>query len=195
MKIYTYLILLLTSVVAQDVFEGYTLFTPQSGPNGGNNIRTRLLDNDLNEIHDWSHTRGPASMPYLVSGDTYGYEGDGFENSILIYPFRVEDPTMESGGVGGGVEIYNWEGERLWYFELSDNQYQHHHDVQPLPNGNILMVAWERFYSSTWEAMGREDVENNLNQMWGTAILEIQPNLQDGTAEIVWEWHIFDHLV
>ncbi len=195
MKIYVASILFIASIIAQDVFDGYTLFTPQTGPGGGNNIRTRLLDNNLNEVHDWSHTRGPASMPYLVSGDTYGFDGDGFENSILIYPFRVENPTMDSGGVGGGVEIYNWEGERLWYFELSDNQYQHHHDVQPLPNGNILMVAWERFYSSTWEAMGREDVENNLNQMWGTAILEIQPNLQDGTAEIVWEWHIFDHLV
>ena len=121
MKSYVFSILFIASIIAQDVFDGYTLFTPQTGPGGGNNIRTRLLDNNLDEVHDWSHTRGPASMPYLVSGDTYGFDGDGFENSILIYPFRVENPTMESGGVGGGVEIYNWEGERLWHFELSDN--------------------------------------------------------------------------
>ena len=38
-------------------------------------------------------------------------------------------------------------------------------------------------------------VSNPLNQLWGTAILEIQPNLQDGSANIVWEWHITDHLV
>jgi len=194
MKFYIYSILFITSIIGQDIFDGYTLFTPQSG-GGGNNIRTRLIDNDLNEFHDWSHVRGPASMAYLVSGDTYGFDGVGFENSILIYPYRVSNPTMDSGGVGGGVEIYNWEGERLWYFELSDNSYQHHHDIQPLPNGNILMIAWERFYASTWSEMGRIDVDNSLNQMWGTAILEVQPNLLDGTAEIVWEWHIFDHLV
>ena len=134
-------------------------------------------------------------MPYLVSGDTYGFEGYGFENSILVYPYRVQNPTMESGGVGGGVQLVNWDGDVLWNFELSDNQYQHHHDVQPMPNGNILMVAWERFYESTWSEMGRVDVTNPLNQMWGTAILEIKPNLEDGTAEVVWEWHIFDHLV
>tara|TARA_B100001250_G_scaffold56554_1_gene43720 strand:- start:800 stop:2284 length:1485 start_codon:yes stop_codon:yes gene_type:complete len=195
MKFYIYSILLITSIISQDVFDGYTLFTPQSGGGGGNNIRTRLLDNDFNEFHDWSHDRGPASMPYLISGDTYGFEGYGFENSILIYPYRVSNPTMESGGVGGGVKIYNWEGDLLWTFELSDNNYQHHHDIQPLPNGNILMIAWERFYSSTWSEMGRTDVENTLNQMWGTVIFEVQPNLIDGTAEIVWEWHIFDHLV
>jgi len=195
MKLYIYSILLIASIISQDVFDGYTLFTPQNGGGGGNNIRTRLLDNDFNEIHDWAHTNGPASMAYLVSGDTYGFDGYGFENSILIYPYRVSNPTMESGGVGGGVEIYNWEGESLWSFEVSDNNYQHHHDIQPLPNGNILMIAWERFYSSTWSEMGRTDVDNSLNQMWGTAILEVQPNLIDGTAEIVWEWHIFDHLV
>ena len=197
MKYYVFSILLIASTIAQDIFDGYTLFTPQSGGGGGggNNVRTRLLDNDFNEVHDWSHSRGPASMAYLVSGETYGFDGYGFENSILIYPYRVSNPTMESGGVGGGVEIYNWEGVLLWSFELSDNNYQHHHDIQVLPNGNILMVAWERFYESSWSDWGRTDVNNNLNQMWGTAILEIQPNLENGTHEIVWEWHITDHLV
>ena len=193
MKFYIYLILLITLIITQDVFNGYTLFTPQTP--GGGSIQTQLLDNDFNEFHDWNHSSGPASMPYLVSGDTYGFEGEGFENSILIYPYRVSNPTMESGGVGGGVELLNWNGDRLWFFELSDNDYQHHHDIQPLPNGNILMIAWERFYSSTWSEMGRIDVDNTLNQMWGTAIFEIQPNLTDGTSEILWEWQIFDHLV
>ena len=189
---FIYFILFLTSVIAQNVFEGYTLFTPQTP---GGTIQTRLMDNNFNNVHTWTHSRGPASMAYLVSGQTYGFEGTGFENSILVYPYRVANPTMDSGGVGGGVQILNWDGDILWSFELSDNQYQHHHDIQVLPNGNILMIAWERFYQSTWSAMGRTSVNNNLNQMWGTAILEVQPNLEDGTHEIVWEWHIFDHLV
>ena len=47
---------------------------------------------------------------------------------------------MESGGVGGKVEIYNWEGDLLWSHEVSDQTYQHHHDIDVLPNGNILLV-------------------------------------------------------
>ncbi len=42
--------------------------------------------------------------------------------------------------------------------------------------------------------MGRQIIQNPLNEMWITAILEIQP-LGDGEYEIVWEWHMWDHLV
>jgi len=191
MKKSNYCIFLLSLIFSQNAFDGYTLFTPQTNQTP----QTRLINNDFDIVQSWSHERGPASMPYLVSGEIYGFDGNGYENSILVYPYRVQNPTMEAGGVGGGVALYNWSGELLWSYELSDNQYQHHHDVEPLPNGNILMVAWERFYESTWSEMGREDVNNPLNQMWGTAILEIEPNLETGGAEIVWEWHIFDHLV
>ena len=31
--------------------------------------------------------------------------------------------------------------------------------------------------------------------MWFTAIFEIEPNFETGEANIVWEWHIKDHLV
>ena len=38
---------------------------------------------------------------------------------------------MQSGGVGK-VEIYNWTGDLLWDYTLSNNFYQHHHDIEPL---------------------------------------------------------------
>ena len=78
-------------------------------------------------------------MPYLIPGDE-----PGFENTLLYYPCQVNNPTMQNGGVGGQVEIYNWDGDLLWEYILSDNDYQHHHDIEPLPNGNILVLAWER---------------------------------------------------
>ena len=104
--------------MTQDTFDGYTLFTPQTP---GGSIQTRLMDNNLDNVHTWTHSRGPASMGYLVSGEIYGFEGYGFENSILVYPYRVQNPTMDSGGVGGGVQILNWNGNVLWEFELSRN--------------------------------------------------------------------------
>ena len=181
------LFIFITFSITQDVFEGYTLFTP----GGGGSASTRLLDTNNQTVHTWSHSTGPASMPYLIPGDE-----PGFENTLLYYPCTVNNPTMENGGVGGQVEIYDWDGNLLWEYILSDNDYQHHHDIEPLPNGNFLVIAWERAYSSEWSSLGRTSVNNSLNQMWFTAIFEIEPNFETSQLyDVVWEWHIKDHLV
>ena len=181
------LIFLFSFLIGQEVFDGYVLYTPGGG---GASATTYLKDTDGTIINSWSHARGPASMPYLVPGDE-----PGFENTLLYYPCTVSNPTMQNGGVGGEVEIYNWDGDLLWEYQVSDNTYQHHHDIEPLPNGNILILAWERKYSSDWQEMGRISVNNSLNQMWSTVIFEVEPNLETGEANIVWEWHLWDHLV
>ena len=139
--------------LSQDVFEGYTLFTPQIGMGG--DATSYLMDNDYHIVQSWEHSNGPASMPYLISGDE-----EGFENTLLIYPYRVDNPTMESGGVGGGVQCLTWDGEFVWEYVLSNSDYQHHHDVEPLPNGNVLMIAWERKYASEAYEMGRQSIDN-----------------------------------
>ena len=187
-KISFYSILILSFIISDEPYGGYVLYTP--GGMGNTSSITYLTDVDGTVYNSWSHSNGPASMPYLLAGDE-----SGFENTLLYYPCRSSIPTMESGGVGGRVEIYNWEGNRLWFYEVSDEEYQHHHDIDILPNGNILIVAWERLYSSEWQDLGRTSVNNSLNQMWGFTIFEIEPNLNTGAANIVWEWHITDHLV
>ena len=182
-----YILFLLMSIgLSQDVFGGYTLFTP----GGGGSATSILMDTNNQTVNSWSHSTGPASMPYLIPG-----EQPGFENTLLYYPCQVNNPTMENGGVGGQVEIYNWDGDLLWEYVLSNNDYQHHHDIEPLPNGNFLIVSWERAYSSEWTDLGRSSVNNSLNQIWFTTIFEIEPNLNTGDATVVWEWHIKDHLV
>ena len=182
------IIFLCSIAFSQEPYDGYVLYTPGGMGNGG--ATSYLKDVDGSIFKSWSHDSGPASMPYLYPGDE-----PGFENTLLYYPCRSSNPTMEAGGVGGKVIIYNWDGDELWSYQLSNNDYQHHHDIDVLPNGNILMVAWERLYYSDWQALGRTSVNNSLNQMWTTAIFEIQPDFQSGNANIVWEWHITDHLV
>ena len=78
-----------------EVFDGYTLFTPKSAQEDG--ASTHLMNNDYDIMHSWSHDQGPASMPYLLP------------DSSIIYPYRVPNPTMNSGGVGGGIEKQSWE--------------------------------------------------------------------------------------
>ena len=171
------------SLLLGQAFEGMTIFSPaQGGGGGGGTFHTYLIDNDLNEINVWNHPRGAASMPYLL------------EDSTLIYPYRVQNVTMNSGGVGGGIAKYSWEGELLWNYEIANDIYQHHHDVEPLPNGNILVIVWERKTASEAYAVGRQTIDNSLNEMWAEAILELEPVGFD-EANIVWEWHIWDHLI
>ena len=169
--------MLLAFSLYAEVFEGYTLFTPITLSQPG--AITHLMNTNEEIIHTWSHERGPASMPYLLP------------DSSIIYPYRVEFPTMESGGVGGGVQRVEWDGTITWNYVFSDETYQHHHDVEPLPNGNILIIVWENKSAEDAYAMGRQVIENALNQMWSTAILELEPE----SGAIVWEWHLWDHLI
>ena len=188
---------ILFTFLMSDVYDGYTLYTPGGGFGGGS-ATTYLKDSDDNIINTWEHDCGAASMPYLVLTDE-----PGLENSLLYYPCRNSNPIMEAGGVGGQVKIYNWEGDLLWSYTLSgtiqgaasSNGMQHHHDIEPLPNGNILILAWERLYQDEWQSLGVESVNNSINQMWSTAILEIEPNLNTGQSQIVWQWYLKDHLV
>jgi len=176
MKLTLFILLFSSSLLLAQVSEGYTIFTPYAD---GVNTSTHLLDTDGNAIHAWSHERAPASMPYLLP------------DSTIIYPYRVINPTMEAGGVGGGIQNIDWDGNILWDYQISDEAYQHHHDIEPLPNGNILVIVWEKKTSSEAFEMGRQVIDNPLNQIWSTAILELDYQ----TGNIVWEWHLWDHLI
>ena len=160
-----------------EVFDGYTLFTPKSAQEDG--ASTHLMNNDYEILHSWSHEYGPASMPYLLP------------DSSIIYPYRVPNPTMDAGGVGGGIEKQSWDGDILWDYTFSDETYQQHHDVEPLPSGNILIIVWEKKTAQEAYDMGREAISNPLNQMWASALLELNPE----NGEIVWQWHLWDHLI
>jgi len=188
-------VILFFNIIPAQVYEGMILFSSYSDDPDENDHYTRLIDNGGSIINSWAHDRGVASMPYL------------FSDSTLLYPYRVENPTMCNGGVGGGVSYYNWAGDLLWNYEFSNDSFQHHHDIEPLPNGNILVLVWERhsaiqdenteFYGGSgkgWSEMGRIDVQNPLNQMWAEAIFEIEMVGVD-EINIVWEWHIWDHLI
>ena len=175
--------IILASGLFGQAFNGYTIFSPTAGgPGGSTNGISYLINNSLNVIRTWQHPRGAASMPYLQP------------DSSIIYPFRVQNPSMSNGGVGGGIAHIDWNNNILWQVEIANDTYQHHHDIQPLPNGNILVIAWERKTGEEANALGRQIINNPLNEMWPEAILEIEPIGAD-SMNLVWEWHLWDHLI
>ncbi|MAV64689.1 MAG: hypothetical protein CMG00_05815 [Candidatus Marinimicrobia bacterium] len=193
-----YAIFLFTLIFTQEYYDGYLIYTPGGGGGQGVSGSTTYLrsGDGLDIIKSWSHSSGPASMPYLFRTDQ-----PGLENSLLYYPSRSNQTVMDSGGVGGQISIYDWNGTLLWNYVIAgrlneitnNNRFQHHHDIEPLPNGNILVIAWEELYQSEWSNFGFSTIQNGI--VWSTAILELKPNLETGQTEIVWEWYIKDHLV
>ncbi len=171
-------IIFLFSIICPQVYEGNILFTPYSS-DAAEDTETFLMSSTNEILHSWEHDHMPASMPYLLP------------DSSIIFPFRVENPTMIAGGVGGGLQKISWDGEILWEYIFSDDLYQHHHDVEPLPNGNVLIIVWERKTAQEAYLLGRLNLQNDLGEMWSVAILELEPE----SGDIVWEWHLWDHLV
>ena len=59
------------------------------------------------------------------------------------------DDAIWAGGGGAIVEIIDWEGNQLQEFELNNENFGLHHDVAPMSNGNVLMIAWSKVDSLT----------------------------------------------
>ncbi len=149
--------------------DGYTLWTP--------NRNTYLIDNCGRLINSWEHDYLPGLSAYLL------------EDGSLLRAGR-QTGVMNAAGVGGRIEKFSWDGEVLWsYAYISDNWHQHH-DIEPLPNGNVLILAWERKTDGEAVQAGSE----SPREYWVLHIVELEPQgLND--ANIVWEWHMWDHLI
>lgn len=156
--------------------DGFILIAPLRS------LETYLLDKDKKVVQRWVSKYPPGASVYLL------------ENGDLLRCGRDPDyHHFHAGGVGGTVEKYSWQGELLWTFRYAGENHCGHHDIAALPNGNILMIAWERKSKDEAIAQGR-DPKLLKDDLWPDHVIEIQPEGRDG-GKIVWEWHMWDHLV
>jgi hypothetical protein len=156
--------------------DGYTLFAPLSWN------ETYLIDNCGREINRWQSTYQPGNSVHLL------------EDGNLLYSCRMPTNSFPGGGGSGGrLEKYDWNNNLLWSWELNTTTQLQHHDVEPMPNGNILVLSWEKRMAAAAIANGR-DTSILGNALWPEHILEIQP-LGADSAVIVWEWKMWNHLI
>jgi len=98
--------------------------------------------------------------------------------------------SFNAGGSGGRVKRTSWSGETIWTYDYSNHFHCQHYDCEPLPNGNVLLLAWELKNQSESSAAGGRD----SGDVWMDHVVEVKPSGSSG-GEIVWEWHMWDHLI
>ncbi len=153
-------------------FRGYTLFAPITYGT------TYLINNDGLSIKSWTSNYNPGLAAYFL------------ESGNLLRACRLQGQSFAGGGAGGRIEMHNWDGSLVWQYEYANAQHLQHHDMKMLPNGNVVMIAWEAKTSAQAIAAGRNPTLTPANGLWPDHLIEVNPG---GT--IVWEWHVWDHLV
>ncbi len=164
--------LLLSSNANAQTFNGYALYNLQ------NQNTTYLIDKDGSIAHSWSL---PTSCNYTVKLKPNGNIMRGAVNT---------GNSLNGAAIGGKVQEFNSTGGLVWEYVYSNSQHCSHHDLEILPNGNVILTAWEVKTTTELTAAGRTNATTSL---WPDHFIELQ---QNGTsATIVWEWHYWDHLI
>ncbi|MBK9764750.1 MAG: aryl-sulfate sulfotransferase [Flavobacteriales bacterium] len=154
--------------------DGYVLFAPIPS------TTTYLIDKCGREVHAWPGAYKPGQSVYMLDDGSL-IRPASIPNNVFTL---VEKPVRSSGSPGWcvGMEL-----------PVSDTGQCSHHDVYPMPNGHVLVLAWEKVSVAEALAQGR-DPALLTNSLWPEKILELEP-IGENQANIVWEWHTWDHLV
>lgn len=138
--------------------------------------RVYLMDKNANIVYEWPLGDRKIGNDVLL-----------LEDGILLASLQADNPEIQFGGFGGRMQFIAKNGDALWDYTYSNREHRSHHDIELLPNGNVIAIAWE--------LMTMEEAIENGSQfetdLYPESVIEINPN----TDEIVWEWHAKDHLI
>ncbi|PVV23162.1 MAG: hypothetical protein B6D74_08240 [gamma proteobacterium symbiont of Ctena orbiculata] len=156
--------------------DGYNLFASLDS------TTTYLMDNEGSVVHSWASDYPPGNAVYLLQAGE------------LLHTGNIGNSRFDAGGAGGVVQTLDWDGEVTWEYHYSSGTHLQHHDVEMLPNGNLLMVAWQLKSEAEAIAVGRDPSLLTEGELWPDSVIEVRPTGAD-SGEIVWQWQSWDHLV
>src|SRR4029079_13685707 len=146
--------------------------------------KTYLFDNEGRLVHTWTSEYPSGAASYLL------------ENGNL---FRPAESVNRKGGLqvraaAGRLQELDWDGNVVWDFEYHSEKRMPHHDAIKLPNGNALLICWEKINEEEAVAQGRRPETVKDSHLQPDCLVEIKPT-GPTTGEIVWEWRSWDHLI
>ena len=122
-------------------------------------------------------TKKSGYSAYLVPGDT------------LVRSFSNSGNVLSGGGITGGVQKVTWNGTVVWDFVYSSSTYCIHHDICPMPNGNVLMISYDVRTGTEATLAG----SSSSSTFYSEKLIEVHPT-GPTTGTIVWEWKLWDHM-
>jgi hypothetical protein len=160
----------LCSFLGQD-FNGYALYNKQ------NNNTAYLIDKDGNIAKTWN-CNVPCNYAVLLK-----------ENGNIVRGGEYSGNQLNGAAVGGIVQEINPSGNVVWEYVYSNSDHCAHHDIT-LIGDNVLLTAWE---VKTTNELTQAGYDGASSDKWPTHFIEVAQNGNGG--QIVWEWHIWDHLI
>lgn len=153
-------------------FNGYALYNLQ------NQNTTYLIDKDGAIAHSWSCAK---SCNYSVKLKP---------NGNIVRGAVYTGNQLNGAAIGGMIQELDANANVVWEYTYSNSSHCSHHDFLLLPNGNVILTAWEVKTTSQLTQAGRSNATTSL---WPTHFIELQQS--GSTATIVWEWHMWDHMI
>jgi hypothetical protein len=160
-------------------YQGCTLVAPLMSTNA------YLIDMQGKVVRTWTTKCNPGASTYLL------------DNGHLLRTGSLMGEEQKFGGgpgAGGRVQEFDWDGTLLWDYKLFNDKQLPHHDITKLPNGNVLMIVWDKKTPQQARDAGRRPELTPDNHLLPDSLLEVKPTGKT-SGEIVWEWHLWDHLV
>ncbi|HWB11743.1 MAG TPA: aryl-sulfate sulfotransferase [Pirellulales bacterium] len=156
---------------------GYNLINP-------GRKQTYLFDNEGRVVHTWTSEYSSGAAVYLL------------DNGHLFRPAEATNrkPGFQGPAASGRFQEFDWDGNLVWDFEYHSDKRMPHHDAIKLPNGNALLICWERIDEEEAVARGRRPETVKDSHLQPDCLVEIKPTGAT-TGEIVWEWRSWDHLI
>ncbi|MCF8461902.1 MAG: aryl-sulfate sulfotransferase [Flavobacteriales bacterium] len=164
--------LLVTAGANAQTFNGYALYANQNQSSG------YLIDNQGDIAKTWNL---PSAANYACALH---------DNGNFVYGAVNSGNSLNGAAVGGKVVSINASNSIVWQYVYSNSQHVSHHDICLMPNGNVLLIAWE---VKTSAQLTQHGYANATTSKWPDHIIEVQQNGTGG--QIVWEWHMWDHMV
>ncbi len=152
----------------------------EADPGGGSFI----ISPDSTVVHSWPPTlASPVASPGYLRPDGLLLRGGSQFAQIQSPP-----------GAWDTVQLIDWDGDLIWVYSRHSPTSTFHHDAISLPNGNVLLTTWESVGTAEAEAMGWQNTGDTA-VLWLERLVEVKPNVNDGSSEVVWEWFVGDHLI
>jgi hypothetical protein len=171
-----YLLLSFTVCFSQN-FNGFAIYNAQ-----GSNT-TYLIDENQNIAHTWTM---PTECNYTVQLKDNGNLVRGTKNSVQT---GGTNNFLNGAADAGRVQEIDPNGNVVMDFIYNTSSVLSHHDIT-LIGDNVLLTAWEVKTSTEINNAGGSATSDK----WATHFVEVAPD-GNGGGQIIWEWHIWDHMI